>query len=523
MNSIESQTRQERERRVAIARDANAIQYPAAPFAPPQLYPEFQRLGAPVSLDSGNRVYPLVRETLRLLGLDAARWDTPEWNPFRDLVHPGESVALKPNLVFHEHPLGEEGFLSMVTHASVIRPLVDYLLLAAGGDVKITICDAPLQSADLEAILQKNGLADLLKHYHEQGVSLRFADLRREIAILDEEGLIVQRKAGAQKPQDHLVVNLGTRSALYPIRHLSGKLEITDYPPGSVARHHHDTVNEYLIGSAILDCDLFINVPKLKTHKKAGITAALKNLIGINGDKSWIAHHRRGSVSSHGDEYKVLHPADYAKWHFNAILKRSGPGIILNRMLRRIYRRLALGGRSHKHAILEGKEGLVMIMEGSWIGNDTVWRTILDLNNILFFADRKGVLHDTPQRRYLVIADAILAGEKNGPMEQCPKPTGMILGGFNPVALDCAAGALMGFHSQRMPQIRQGFRNEFFPLCPVAPGQLRIESNLADLDHPGFEPFLPPYGWAPLTAASTPFLERMRISEEDAPLQRGRE
>lgn len=72
------------------------------------------------------------------------------------------------------------------------------------------------------------------------------------------------------------------------------KLEITNYGLGTVAKHHNDNKNEYLIAGTILNADVFINVPKLKTHKKAGVTLSMKNLIGINGDKSWIAHHRAG-------------------------------------------------------------------------------------------------------------------------------------------------------------------------------------------------------------------------------------
>ena len=35
-------------------------------------------------------------------------------------------------------------------------------------------------------------------------------------------------------------------------------------------------INEYCISNTILDADVIINIPKLKTHKKAGITVCLK-------------------------------------------------------------------------------------------------------------------------------------------------------------------------------------------------------------------------------------------------------
>ena len=59
----------------------------------------------------------------------------------------------------------------------------------------------------------------------------------------------------------------------------------------------------------MLDADLIINLPKWKAHSKSGLTGALKNLVGINGDKSYLPHFRRGSPSWGGDEY-----SDEGRW-----------------------------------------------------------------------------------------------------------------------------------------------------------------------------------------------------------------
>ncbi len=52
-----------------------------------------------------------------------------------------------------------------------------------------------------------------------------------------------------------------------------------------------------------LVADVFINLPKLKTHKKCGLTVNLKSLVGINANKNLAAAlrvrlspDRRGSV-----------------------------------------------------------------------------------------------------------------------------------------------------------------------------------------------------------------------------------
>ena len=54
------------------------------------------------------------------------------------------------------------------------------------------------------------------------------------------------------------------------------------------------------MSKTILGADLVINCLKMKTHKKAGVTLSMKNLIGINGDKNWLPHYRTGFASQGG-------------------------------------------------------------------------------------------------------------------------------------------------------------------------------------------------------------------------------
>lgn len=419
------------------------------------------------------------------------------------MVRPGDKVVIKPNMVYHYHPMEDLGFKSMVTHASVIRPVIDYLLLETGGEVQIKICDAPLQSADIDLIIKHSGLGDLVSYYKKKGIDIDIIDLRYEISTCDDEGLIIQRKKAKGDPKGYAIVDLGKRSAFTPIIHSSKRLEITDYPSGTVALHHNREKNEYLIAKTVLDNDLFINIPKLKTHKKAGITVAMKNLIGINGDKSWIAHHRRGGTRAGGDEYEKFTLSEYLKWHINAILKRSPEGIKINNVLRKRYRHLFWQGKSIKEVAMNPC-GRSAALEGSWWGNDTVWRSILDLNNILFFADHEGGMNDLPQRKYMAIVDGIIAGERNGPMEPLPKKAGTVIGGFNPVSVDYLAAVVMGLNYQNIPSVMNGFKNEFFPLSPFSlqrdqespagfADQFIINSNV-DIDS-DCEKFLPPDSW----------------------------
>ena len=74
-------------------------------------------------------------------------------------------------------------------------------------------------------------------------------------------------------------------------------------------KYHLDGRHEYLLAGSAIGCDVLINLPKLKTHKKAGVTLSLKNLVGINTDKNWLPHHTEGYPPGGGIE----HPQPNAK------------------------------------------------------------------------------------------------------------------------------------------------------------------------------------------------------------------
>src|SRR5207248_1668182 len=76
-----------------------------------------------------------------------------------------------------------------------------------------------------------------------------------------------------------------------------------DYDAGVVNAHHSAGRHAYLIAASVVACDVIVSLPKLKTHKKAGITVSLKNLVGVNGDKNWLPHHTEGCPADGGDEH----------------------------------------------------------------------------------------------------------------------------------------------------------------------------------------------------------------------------
>ena len=98
-------------------------------------------------------------------------------------------------------------------------------------------------------------------------------------------------------------MNLDSRSMFAEIEHLCHLLYGSEYDTSEICRHHTGGVHEYLISRTILEADCVINLPKLKTHKKTGITVCLKNLVGINGNKNWLPHHRVGTPAQGGDQF----------------------------------------------------------------------------------------------------------------------------------------------------------------------------------------------------------------------------
>jgi len=90
---------------------------------------------------------------------------------------------------------------------------------------------------------------------------------------------------------------------------------------------------------------------------------------------------------------------------------------------------------------------------GSWYGNDTIWRTVLDLYTILMFADKKGNLSPEKQRRIFNIADMIISGEGNGPVAPEPKKLGFIIAGSDPIVMDRVVCEIMGFDYSKIPML----------------------------------------------------------------------
>lgn len=409
-------------------------------FRPSVEYPEYLFRGD-ISKEE-NPVYDMVREGLAMLGLDAENIGQPCWNPFGGTVEPGNTVLIKPNLVLHENKSGG-GVDCLYTNPSLVAAVVDYVCIALKGRGKIVIGDAPLQECDFKTLINQAGYEILIDFYRKKGIEIELADFRN-IKTYEKGGLhYLQEEQGSQG----IVVNLGENSAFADVSpERMRNLRITNYDPRILQRHHHGKTHEYNISKYVLDADVIINMPKPKTHRKAGVTISLKNLVGINANKEFLPHHTAGSKAEGGDAYlhtsSLLEMANQTLDIKNELVQEGE--FVLASQAEAFYNNLMAAGRERVDELF---------WEGSWYGNDTIWRTILDLNRILLYADKNGTVMDTRQRKIFIVGDMIVSGEKEGPLEPSPVYPGAIVLGDDPLKFDQAVCSLMGFDFRDIPTL----------------------------------------------------------------------
>ena len=474
-------------------RHLHAPEYPAFPYLPTSRYPECGT--SKVAADGpANEVYAAVRHVLADLALDEQNFGTAMWNPLQKYIGKGQRALIKPNWVLHANP--RDGSVeSLITHTSVIRAVLDYIVLAMEGFGTVDIADAPLQGCEFSELLRRANMEALIASYRKRfpGVAFNILDLRR--TTLQKKGTPFTRRESQLfqdgDPRGYTLVNLGQASLLKDIQHNAKRFRVTMYDHRLMQKHHTESKHEYLVSNSVLAADLIVNLPKLKCHMKAGITGALKNLVGINGHKEYLPHHTNGSPADGGDQYPRrsrikpwLNHLDDDYWA-HAEERRTVHNIVRSlgkRCLRRI------------HASLGGDD----MYEGGWSGNDTIPRTVLDLNHILYYYDAAAqALAAAPRRNVLHIVDGVVAGEGEGPLTPSPKLAGVILGGWNPLAVDLCGAKLMGFDPAHVRLLKYGLTHPASRLVldsveeisVLEDGERRSPEHIPNLD------FDMPAGW----------------------------
>jgi uncharacterized protein (DUF362 family) len=366
-------------------------------------------------------------------------------NPFSGMVSPGQTVFIKPNWVAHRYrascPLQHDVFTT-ITHPHVIREVALLADRALEGQGHIIIGDNPSIDADFRVLMEVQGLDNLQA---ELGASLTILDLRPLVCTnLEDYGRRERMKKQKGDPLGETIINLGRDSLLYGMnpkmfRGVFNEREET-------VKAHSGETHLYSFSNSIFTADLFISIPKLKTHHKVGTTLNLKGMVGTMGTKNYLVHWREGFPAIGGDAYP-----NFWVWFADRFRK------VKNR--------------------------------GAWSGNDTIWRMVVDLYS--------GILRGP--KNFFTVIDGILGGEGNGPF--CPEPnhSQTLIVGNDFLETDLIASRLMGFRTDLIPYLDYYIRKGH-----IDPRAIQFFSDfidpktLHDLDQAHLS-YKPPSHWKKLT------------------------
>ncbi len=366
--------------------------------------------------------------------------------PLADIIPPGSHVLLKPNWVLHKNE-GTGGLDCLYTHPVFL--LVALKEILAARPAHVTVGDAPIQSCDFDAVVTPELRSQIESLCKKFGVSVEILDFRRTIQT---GGVFKSSVATSVREEDrYIFFDLGHDSLLEPLCEHNNNFRVGDYDPRELAHTHFSGKHQYLLCREAFEADVVISLPKLKTHCKAGLTGALKNLVGLNGSKDYLPHYRAGGSQRGGDNYeggsivrvlseviedranRRLNSVDYPFW------KNTARGM-----------RFISGGAAK--------------MGGRWHGNDTVWRMVLDLNRILVYGRKDGTLSNTPRRTFYSLTDALMCGQGDGPLRPQPCPVGAVSFGASPVACDLVHAALLRLDAIHIPLLREAGGHFRWPL-----------------------------------------------------------
>ena len=391
----------------------------------------------------------------------------------KEVIRPGDKVVIKPNVVKAGRERKPEEWEQVVTNGSVVRAVCDEVIKSLEGKGEIIIAEAPQTDTPFSEAMERCGIKSVVDYYQKNAdVKVTLLDLRKE-EWLSKDGIVVKRTVLPGDPEGYETVDLKGESAFAETEDEKAPLYGADYDVEATASHHSSGRHEYLLSATCLNCDVLINIPKLKTHKKTGLTCAMKNLVGINGDKNWLPHYRLGDPASGGDQFEKSGFKSSSEKSLGLLWKKTMyrmPAFI-NECFRPIkaFMRLFYGDTKDT------------VRSGNWYGNDTCWRMVWDLN--------KAFLTAAKARRYLTVVDGVVAGEGDGPLDPDRKECGWLALSEDPQALDAALAGFMGFD-------RRALR---FLTRPLQEGS--GEPEVVFVSEDAFErvaktpPFEPHFGW----------------------------
>lgn len=327
-------------------------------------------------------------------------------NPFGSFIKPGMRVFIKPNWVasrWRESCPHKDDLYCVITHPAVIEAVADRVAAALRGKGEIIIGDNPSIDADFEELMRHTGIRRLESKYD---VPCHIYDLRPlicpSLAVYGQRDKMVRQPGD---PNGQVEVNLGAESLLYAVNPelFHG---VFDQREDTVAAHTGDR-QLYTFSKSLYDADVYISIPKLKTHQKVGATLNMKGLVGAVTVKDQLVHWRVGYPKVGGDEYQDRESYEC--------------------------------GRRAK-----------VTHRGSWPGNDTIWRMVADLYKVL--------MRNSTQKHFSVI-DGIMAGDGQGPFCPNAKYAATLIAGSDLLLTDIVAARYMGIVPSKLKYLNYFMEN----------------------------------------------------------------
>lgn len=344
-----------------------------------------------------------------------------------------KQILIKPNFVKHIERDSDK--LCLCTNFNLIISLTE--ILASYKPKKIVIGDAPIQGCNWKQLITDEFVQTIGSISECSKVPISIKDFRR---VIFDNGNVKENN-----PIDnYTIVDIGSQSMLEEITSDENKFRVSDYNPDRLALSHHKGMHKYCIINELFDSDIVITVPKIKTHQKAGFTNAMKILVGVNGDKDFLPHHRCGGTDRGGDCYPGKNILRTLSETFEDAANRSigKKSYSFLRFISRVLWRLSFPNNESSRT-------------AGWYGNDTCWRMVSDINTISLFGKKDGSLSKNQQRIIYSLCDGIIAGQGNGPLSPDPLPLGVLCFTNKAMLMDVVAARLMGVDVEKIQLLVQ--------------------------------------------------------------------
>ncbi|MBN1187819.1 MAG: DUF362 domain-containing protein [Bacteroidales bacterium] len=386
-----------------------------------------------------------------------------------------KKILIKPNWVWHNHNQKDE--ICLRTHHQFLLATVE--IVAEKKPASIVIGDAPIQGCEWNKVVDSDFLDKIDKLRKIYSIPILIQDFRRVTFDPDKNNPVFDRR----DMSNYTIFDLKEKSYLESISNEKPIFRVTSYNPDKLAMVHSLGIHKYCIANELFESDVVISIPKLKTHQKTGITGAMKNLVGVNGDKDYLPHHRIGGDKNGGDCYpgKNIMRLWAEKALDNANRNQGKKVYWFWYFMSRIIWKMSLPTN-------------VQHLSASWYGNDTCWRMVMDLNQIAVFGKKNGELSNKVEREVFSLCDGIIGGQGDGPLHPDPLALGLITFTNNSRMNDKCISIMMGFDPEKFPLITSrdsGFKNVedeheiTLDGNPVTTADLKIYSI----------PTMPPPGW----------------------------